>query len=241
MPTYRVKTKQTEVAIVADNYFRSYFPTTDSWWAFFRRGKGQTVIPDVVEINEATPIYQVGQRVVWNGVEGTVYSVSPDRVAVLAGGNYMNFPPDGVFEGKELTVVPYLELSEFERDYKQALMDAGASSMAADYAVLKAREWRGTSDSPSKTLNLSFRWRQSPWGQDYWNRLYLVIKAGDKLTALFGSSPNLGDLVIAWDDYPLYTVGRLMEIVQDSNRPYWVESLDGITGNTFKNARCLKV
>ena len=243
---FKIKTKLSELTIEADQYRFS-----DGVAVFFTNHQLTDVLMDVQSI-EPDCKFKLYDRVIRNGEKGVVTKIrNGDIYPVIVtfdGGNQASFCGDGR-QYKNLDIVLSLVTPQWtglELEYYNALIKAGASESAADYAVTRTltSETGFLPQNFSASLGHAFIWKESPWGADYWWAVYAKIRETptSRLSKLFSDkTPEIGDLVIAGDGVDdFYYVG--VYIKNDGNSyPYLVEKVGNDCAEWFKNIKCLNL
>jgi len=203
-----------------------------------------------LELGHCEPTFKLHDRVEYKQQKGVVTEMKggiyPVRV-LLDGGRFNNFTPDGRFA---LNEEPTLSLvtpnwTGLELKYYNALIKAGASESAADYAVTKTLTGNyGIVTDFRTVLAGNFAWGQTPWGNEYWETIHTAIETPPsvKLQQLLSDkTPEIGDLVIAGDGTDdFYYVGVYIKNDGDSY-PYLVEKVGNECAEWFKNIKCLNL
>lgn len=205
----------------------------------------------LIQRGHVDPKFKLHDRVMCGDYKGVVTSILDGhlyciQVTLDMGGEH-RFTGDG---RSNVTSEPTLSLvtpnwTGLELEYYNALIEAGASESAADYAVtMSLASEAGLRSDYYDNLSLGFSWYLSPWSYNYWSNICAVIKTPPsvKLQRLFSDkTPEIGDLVIASDyegDY--YLVGVFIERDTDTY-PYRVQTLGGNYESWYKYIKCLNL
>lgn len=203
-----------------------------------------------IQHGHVEPNFKLHDRVAYSGVKGVVTYLKDDCIytvgVTLDNGEQVKF--SGVV-GHNPNEEPTLSLvspnwTGLELEYYNALIEAGASESAADYAVtMTLRNEELTTNFPGSLL-LGFTWEDSPWGNTYWSDIQAAIKTPPSVKIqqlLSDKTPEIGDLVIAGDVKGLFWYVGVFTSKNDTFFPYYVQNVGGTTGSRFKFIKCLNL
>ncbi len=209
----------------------------------------------LIQRGHVDPKFKLHDRVMCGDYKGVVTSILDGhlyciQVTLDMGGEH-RFTGDG---RSNVTSEPTLSLvtpnwTGLELEYYNALIEAGASESAADYAVTKTlTSYVGLINNFRNSLMGGFVWEENPWGYDYWANIHTAIDTTPsvKLQQLLSDkTPEIGDLVIGGDNESLYFVGIYTRFINDSIYQYEVTMVGAghsdLGSDSFKNIRCLNL
>lgn len=205
----------------------------------------------LIQRGHVDPKFKLHDRVMCGDYKGVVTSILDGhlyciQVTLDMGGEH-RFTGDG---RSNITSEPTLSLvtpnwTGLELEYYNALIEAGASESAADYAVsMSLASEAGLRSDYYDNLSLGFSWYLSPWSDNYWSNICAVIKTPPsvKLRRLFSDkTPEIGDLVIAGDVKGLFWYVGVFTSKNDTFFPYYVQNVGCTAGSWFKYIKCLNL
>lgn len=206
----------------------------------------------LIQRGHVDPKFKLYDRVMCGDYKGVVTSILDGhlyciQVTLDMGGEH-RFTGDG---RSNITSEPTLSLvtpnwTGLELEYYNALIEAGASESAADYAITMVVKTPDDFDPYNfySTLSGSFIWSSSPWSRDYWEVIASKIKTPPsvKLQRLFSDkTPEIGDLVIGGDQANDLCFVGIFTKQDNSQYPYFVKSIGGDYSTWSKHIRCLNL
>lgn len=206
-----------------------------------------------IQHGQVEPTFKLHDRVVCDGIKGVVTEVKDGYlypiVVTFDTGVSQTFTGDGklkTYEEPTLSLVTP-NWTGLELEYYNALIKAGASEAAADYAATMTLTGDvGIVPDFRTVLAGNFAWGQTPWGNEYWVAIHAAIQTPPSVKLeriLSDKTPEIGDLVIAGDYLErMWCVGIYTAIDNEpTNRPYKVTDVGGDDYLWFKNIRCLNL
>lgn len=206
-----------------------------------------------IQHGQVEPTFKLHDRVVCDGIKGVVTEVKDGYlypiVVTFDTGTTQSFTGDGRIKSTEEPTLSLVtpQWTGLELEYYNALIKAGASESAADYAVTKTLTGNDGIVTDFRTvLAGNFAWGQTPWGNEYWGTIHTAIETPPsvKLQQLLSDkTPEIGDLVIAGDYLErMWCVGVYTAIGSEQlNFPYKVTDVDGNSFLWFRYIKCLNL